>query len=474
MKKIAWPFLLIMLTTGIFFNAKADIRLPAIISNHMVLQQNSEANIWGWCGPEEKIKITTGWDTILYNTKGSSGGKWNISVKTPAAGGPYTLAINGNNKIILEDIMIGEVWICSGQSNMEMHYEKSLQDYATDVANATNKSIRFFHIPNLTSDYPQDDIRGNWVICNSNDMKQFSLAGYFFGEKMQQNLSVPIGLIEASWGGTPAEVWTPKDSIEINPVLKKAANYHTPNPAWPIDPAATFNAMINPITNFNIAGVIWYQGEGNVGVPAYHILFTTMITSWRKAWHKDFPFYFVQIAPFAGYGNNNISGALLREAQTKTLSLPNTGMIVIHDLVTDLNNIHPQNKKEVGYRLANLALSETYGKKGLIYKTPQYKSMQIEKGKIRIFFTNTGKGLMSEGNIIREFYIAGSDKVFMPAIAEIQGNTIIVWNKSVKGPVAVRFGFSNAAIPNLFSKEGMPVNIFRTDEWDNSNTIVNK
>jgi len=463
-----------MLIVGTFLNAKAEIRLPAIMSSHMVLQQNSEVNIWGWCGPGEKIKLTTGWDTVVYNTKGSSGAKWNLTIKTPAAGGPYTLTINGNNRIILEDILIGEVWVCSGQSNMEMHYKKGLEEYTADVANAVNKNIRFFHIPNLTADCPQDDTKGNWVVCNSDDMKQFSLAGYFFGEKLQEALSFPVGLIESSWGGTAAEVWTAKDSIEMNPVLKKAADHHTPNPAWPIKPAATFNVMIYPITGFNIAGVIWYQGEGNVGAPAYHTLFATMIASWRKAWHKDFPFYFVQIAPYAGYGNNNISGALLREAQTKTLSSPNTGMIVIHDLVTDITNVHPQNKKDVGYRLANLALSETYGKKGLVYKTPIYKNMQIKKGKIIISFTNAENGIMSKGDTIKEFYIAGVDKVFVPAIAKIEGNTVVVWNKNVKNPLAIRFGFTNAGIPNLFSKEGMPVNIFRTDDWDHTNTIVNK
>ena len=473
MKKFVLPLILI-LTSSTFLTAKADVRLPAIIGSHMVLQQNSDVNIWGWCISGEKIKITTGWDTATYNTIGTSGAKWNIKIKTPTAGGPYTLTINGNNKIILEDILIGEVWDCSGQSNMEMNYNWGIKEYTSDVANATNKSIRFFHIPNLTADYPQDDTKGSWVVCNPDDMKQFSLAGYFFGQKLQEELSVPVGLIEASWGGTPAEVWTPKDSIENNPILKEAAKRLTTSDRWPINPAATFNAMINPITNFNIAGVIWYQGESNTGTAStYHELFSTMITSWRKAWKKDFPFYFVQIAPFAGYGNN-ISGDLLQEAQTQTLSLNNTGMVVIHDLVTDVNNIHPRDKKDVGYRLADLALSETYGKTNFQYKYPMYKSMEIEKGKIRIDFTNADNGLKIKGDTIKEFYIAGADKIFMPALAKIEGNSVIIWNKNIKTPVAVRFGFTNSSIPNLYNKEGMPVNIFRTDDWDDVNTVVGK
>ena len=197
------------------------------------------------------------------------------------------------------------------------------------------------------------------------------------------------------------------------------------------------------------------------------------MTSWRKAWQKDFPFYYVQIAPFAGYGNS-ISSALLREAQTKTLSTPNTGMVVIHDLVDDINDIHPQNKKDVGLRLANYALAETYGKKELVYKSPLYKNMRIEKNKIRIYFENADKGLMSKGGAPTGFYIAGEEKNFMPASAKIEGNTIVVWNKNIKKPVAVRFGFTNSAIPNLFSKEGLPVNLFRTDDWDDVNTTPAK
>ena len=463
-----------MLITLTFSNVIADVRLPSIIGNHMVLQQKSDVKIWGWCDPGEKIKITTGWDTLTYNTTGSSGAKWNVIVKTPVAGGPYILTINGHNKIILEDILIGEVWDCSGQSNMEMNYNWGVKQYSTDVENATNKNIRFFHIPRLTAEYPQEDTKGQWVVCNPEDMKQFSLAGYFFGQKLQEVLSVPVGLIEASWGGTPAEAWTPKDSIENNQVLKDAANHLIANPGWPVNPAATYNAMIYPITNYSMAGVIWYQGEANVNTAnTYELLFSTMIRSWRKAWQKDLAFYFVQIAPFSGYGNN-ISAALLKEAQTKTAALSKTGVVVVNDLVTDLNDIHPKNKKDVGIRLANYALAETYGKKEVAYKSPVYKNLKIEKGKIRIYFDNADNGLMSRGDTIKEFYIAAADKIFMPASAKIDGNSIIVWNKKIKNPAAVRFGFTNSSIPNLFSKEGLPVNIFRTDDWDDVNTTSPK
>ena len=356
---------------------------------------------------------------------------------------------------------------------MEMSYSWGIRQYTNDIENANNNKIRLFYIPRLTSEYPQDDTKGHWVVCNSEDLKTFSLAGYFFGQKLQEILSVPVGLVEASWGGTPAEVWTPKNAIDNNPVLKKVADSLKKIPWGPIRAAATYDAMIYPITNFNIAGVIWYQGEANVeNASTYEPLFSTMITSWRKAWNKDFPFYFVQIASY-NYGNN-ISGALLKEAQTKTLSVPNTGMIVVDDLVTDVNNIHPQDKKDVGYRLANLALSETYDKNDFPYKYPMYKSMQIEKGKISIDFSNADGGLVSKGDTVKGFYIAGDDKVFMPANATVNKNSVVVWNKNVKNPVAVRFDFTNSSIPNLFSKEGLPVNLFRTDNWDDINTLTTK
>ncbi|MEP6595893.1 MAG: sialate O-acetylesterase [Ginsengibacter sp.] len=300
--------------------------------------------------------------------------------------------------------------------------------------------------------------------------KSFSLAGYFFGEKLQQ-LNEPIGLINASWGGIRAEAWTPKDTIENHPILKEAADHLKPVPCGQINAGAIYKAMIYPITNFSIAGVIWYQGEANVGnALTYGHLLSAMINSWRKVWQKNLPFYFVQIAPFAGYGKN-ISSALLREGQAQALSTPNTGMILIDDLVSDINDIHPKNKKDVGLRLANYALAETYGKKVLVHKSLMYRNMKIEKNKIRIYFDNAENGLISKGGAPDEFYIAGDDKKFMPASTKIEGNTVVVWNKKLKSPVAVRFGFTNSAMPDLFSKEGLPVNIFRTDDWNEINTI---
>lgn len=428
----------------------------------MVLQQKSEVNLWGWCGPAEKINVKASWDTTHYVTTGSSGAKWSLKIKTPIAGGPYTLTIN--NKTI-EDVMIGEVWVCSGQSNMEWSGDQKLKQSLDEAPNATNQKIRFFYVPKSTADCIQENIQASWKVCTPEEMVHFSAIGYFFGKKLQSELNVPVGLINSNWGGTPAEAWTPKEVVEQDQLLKEASLKLHPADWWPITPGAIFPAMIAPLTKFRIAGVIWYQGESNTSnYASYSHLMTKMIGSWRDAWNYQFPFYYVQIAPFA-YGNYNV-GALIREQQTACLNIPKTGMVVVHDLVDDVNNIHPVKKAEVANRLANLALAENYGKKELIYKYPMYKGMIIEKNRVRILFDHVESGLMATSKDLNEFYIAGADQKFLFASARIEGKSVVVWNKAVKDPVAVRFGFSNTTIPNLFSKDGMPVNLFRTDNWE--------
>lgn len=445
-------------------NLCAEIRLPSIIGSHMVLQQKTEVTLWGWCNPGEQIRVIPDWDTAIYNTIGTNGARWSIKIKTPSGGGSYKILLNGSNKIELEDVMVGEVWVCGGQSNMEYSGDQQLAQSLLEAPKATNTKIRFFYIPKNTSNTPQDNCGGSWKVCSPEEMKHFSAIGYFFGKNLQEELDVPIGLINSNWGGTAAEVWTPEEAIKNNPLLNVAAKKIQELPFWPKNPGASYNAMIYPITNYSIAGTIWYQGESNVETSnTYQELFTTLIGSWRQAWKKVFPFYFVQIAPYAYRGTNN-NGALLREAQTNCTTLPNTGMVVISDLVGDTKNIHPKNKIDVAYRLANWALAETYGKKGLVYKSPIYKRMKIEKDRIRIYFSNAENGLISKSGEPTEFFIAGDDKKFLPATVKIDGNTVLVYNKDVSHPVAVRFGFSNEAIPNLFSKEGLPVNLFRTNE----------
>ena len=239
-------------TTVFAIKSRAEVRLPAIIGNHMVLQQKSDVKFWGWCDPSEKIKVNLSSDTTNYNTIGTADGKWLLTIKTPVDGGPYTLTITGSNKIVLDDVLIGETWVCSGQSNMEMNYNWGIKEYTQDVEKAENKRIRFFHIPRLTAMFPQDDTKGSWVVCSPEELKHFSLAGYFFGKKLQENLNVPVGLIESDWGGTPAEVWTPKEAIDENAVLKKVADGLKVIPWGPIREAATYDAMIIQSPTFQL------------------------------------------------------------------------------------------------------------------------------------------------------------------------------------------------------------------------------
>jgi sialate O-acetylesterase len=325
--------------------------------------------------------------------------------------------------------------------------------------------IRLFNIPRASAATPQARGEGSWKICNKESVGGFSAVAYFFGKKLNQNLNVPIGLINSSWGGTPADVWIPKEVVEGNSTLKEAATKLNAEQPWaPVTPGVVYNAMIHPLVPFRLAGALWYQGEANVDVNAtYKLLMETLINDWRKEFQAELPFYYVQIAPFSGYGGE--SGVLLREQQVKILEVPKTGMVVISDLVDDVKDIHPKYKRQVGERLANAALADTYGKQGFIASNPLYKEMKIEKNKIRITFDHASNGLQAKGGDLTEFMIAGEDQKFYPAKAKLDKGTVVVSAKEVKKPVAVRFGWSNGSIPNLFSKEGLPVPSFRTDTW---------
>lgn len=456
------------LLAGILFlftvTSYAKIRLPNILGSNMVLQQKSTTKLWGWAEPGEKIKITTSWDNKVIETVANGNARWQIDIQTPQAGGPYNITLQGGNRIVLDNILIGEVWVCSGQSNMEWSYNQGITSIKDEFSELSKRNIRLFNIPKTTSNTPQDNNEGNWSICDSNTIKNFSAVGYYFGKHLNEDLDVPIGLIGSNWGGTPAEAWTPEDLVEKNTVLKEAATNNKPTDWWPVSPGYAYNAMIAPLVNYNIAGTIWYQGESNKETASsYTELINTMVESWRKAWNKEFPFYYVQIAPFR-YERHGV-GALLREAQAKNLTTKNTGMVVISDLVTDTLNIHPTNKKDVGLRLANLALAETYGLKKDAYKSPMFKSLTVKDNQAIIDFDNATLGLVLKGDQAKELFIAGADQVFYPATVKIKGNQILVSNKRVRVPVAVRYQFSNAGIGNIFTKNNLPVAPFRTDNW---------
>lgn len=456
---------LIILTLLVSFSGIAQLRLPAVLSSGMVLQQNDSVTFWGWGYNSEEVTITPSWNNGTITTKVNNIGKWSIKLKTPAAGGPYQINIkSGGDEITLSDILLGEVWLCSGQSNMEWNYYNEVKGMKEELPVCYNKQIRFFHVPRMASEYPQDDVRANWKVCDSNSLKAFSAVGYFFGKKLNQQLNVPIGLINASWGGTPAEVWTPAEAVNADAVLKKSADELKEVPWGPVKTAMNYNGMLAAITRFPIAGAIWYQGESNAGCNStYAQLQTTMINAWRKKWNREFPFYYVQIAPFK-YGNKNI-GALLQEQQRKVMAHPRTGMVVITDLIDSVTDIHPRNKLDVGNRLAGWALAETYGKPVGVYKSPVYRGMEIKKDKVILSFDNAPNGLMVKGKTASGFYISGINEAWEPAEVKIENDKIIVWNKKIKQPAQVRFGFGNTIVGNVFSKEGLPLCPFRTDNW---------
>ena len=492
----------------------ADVKLPNIIGNNMVLQQKSKVKIWGWADAGEKIEVRPLWQKSSVQTVADKDGKWLVKIETPKAGGPFAIAIKANNEIILQNVMVGEVWVCSGQSNMQMSVRVSA-NAEEEIANAKYPAIRLFGVPNVIAGEPADNCGGEWQVCSADTVGGFSAAGYFFGRELFKNLNVPVGLINSSWGGTPAEAWTSdeymKKDADFEPILQRYAEAEKvypeamkkykeetlPNwqkakdkakaegqrePDWPGEPfgpnhphrpGGLYNAMIAPLLNYGIKGAIWYQGESNAGrAYQYRKLFPNMIENWRADFKQsELPFYFVQIAPF-NYGDQP-TGIELMEAQLLTLkNVKNTGMAVTNDLAPDIYNIHPTNKQDVGKRLGLWALAKDYGKKGIVYSGPIYKEMDVENNKIRLSFDYDG-GLVAKGGELKQFQIAGEDKNFVDAKAVIDGKSVVVSSDAVSKPVAVRYCWSNIAIGNLYNGGDLPASPFRTDDWPGV-TINNK
>ncbi len=469
-KRSVWLWHRCQVVAGIVFlytctsAVQADVRLPKIFGNHMVVQQQMPVKVWGWAEPGERVEVSLAGQTRAASADAS--GKWLVTLEPLPAGGPHKLIVQANNRIELEDVLVGEVWIGSGQSNMQWPVRRSM-NAEEEIANARWPKIRLFTVARRIAETPQEDCEGEWLICSPETVGEFSAVLYFFGRKLHQELGVPVGLINSSWGGTVAEAWTSREALEgdedFRPILERGAKF---DPKIPNQPAVLFNGMIHPLLNFAIRGVVWYQGESNCArAEQYQKLFPTLIQDWRKRWGLgDFPFYFVQLAPFRYRNADPRNAAELREAQRLTLRLPNTGMVVTTD-IGDVNDIHPTNKQEVGRRLALWALAKTYGKTDLVYSGPLYREAKIEGNKIRIFFDHVDGGLVVKGEELTHFQIAGADGEFKPAKAVIDGETVVVWNEEVANPVAVRFGWSDDAEPNLFNAAGLPASPFRTDNF---------
>lgn len=469
----------------------ADVRLPAIISDNMVLQQQSEAVIWGWADPGESVSVRGSWPLALeVCSQAGEDGKWMARVKTPQAGRGQSLTIRGKNEIIVGNILIGEVWLCAGQSNMGMSVLQVNDERELDAADWPE--IRLFNVARNITGEPQEECGGRWVLCSPAEVGGFSAVAYFFGRELHQKLHVPVGLVQVTWGGTPAECWMPHETLTSNqdfsPILERFAQdekeyparleayEENPKGAPPVDPqknylrpSGLYNGMIAPLMPFTIKGTIWYQGESNSQrAYQYRTLFPALVGSWRQRWGQgDFPFYYVQIAPFR-YTKKwpDWISYELREAQRLALSVvPNSGMVVTMD-IGKAEDLHPKDKLSVGRRLALWALAKDYGFSNLVYSGPLYKSSQVEGDKIRLYFDHVGSGLVAKDGPLTHFTIASDDRVFKEAVAEINGDSIIVSSPAIKRPAAVRYGWSDDAMPNLFNCEGLPASPFRTDNWE--------
>ncbi len=510
------PLLLILGSVANPSTARAEIRLPHVFGSHMVFQREKPVIIWGWANPGETVTVQ--FSSATQTAQANERGEWKATLPSMKAGGPYTLTVSGSSTVTYDDIMVGEVWLCSGQSNMEFGMGR-LSNAQAEIAAANHPGIRLLMVENRWTPQPQSDFEGTWKVCTPETVAEggwngFSAVAYFFGRDLNEKLGVTVGLIDADWGGTRIESWTPPEGFAAVPALKdeyervllsdprsaehqqrlagtldqydawlqaarKAMTAQQVVPQVPAYPdellaphdlqqaTALYNGMIHPFIPFSIAGAIWYQGEANENEGMrYAERMKGLITGWRTLWNEgDFPFYFVQIAPY-NYGDNPEKLAELWEAQTFVANhVPNTGMAVVND-IGNLRDIHPTDKQDVGHRLALLALARTYGQSSLVDSGPTFKSLAVEGDTLRLNFDNIGRGLLSrDGQPLNWFEIIDADEGgFVKANARIDGDSVILSAPDVKHPVAMRFAWSDLAEPNLENSEGLPAGAFRAGE----------
>jgi sialate O-acetylesterase len=468
--------LFLLVFFSITIKIQANVTLPAFFSNGMVLQQQTEAAIWGWANANSTVQLTTSWNKKKYTSTAGADGKWKLKVSTPVAGGPYEITISNGTAVTLKNILIGEVWLCSGQSNMEMPM-KGFRDQpilgSNDaIFNSSNDNIRLYIVPRSVQRTPQDTSKQSpWKAAEPEAVSNFSATAYYFGRILYDKLKVPIGLVSISYGGSPVEAFMDAETLKAFPEIK------TPSPADTAklnNRVATvlYNGMLHPFLGYTIKGCLWYQGESNNDRPKqYETLFPVFVEQIRQQTGQgNFPFYYCQIAPYnynngaaAGVINNN--SAFLRDAQRKALvKIPNSGMAVLMDVGEELN-IHPANKEKGSKRLAYMAMAGTYQYKGFASQSPAFDSLQVTGSIATIKFKNAPNGLTAFGQPLTQFEIAGADKVFRPATANIRNGTVVVSSPLVATPVAVRYAFKDFIVGELFSTEGFPVSSFRTDEW---------
>ena len=486
--------------------ARADVKLPALFGDNAVLQRGKPVPVWGWADDGEKVTVTIEGKSASATAKD---GKWKVALPALKAGGPFEMTVAGKNTVTLKNILVGEVWVCGGQSNMQFRLNSS-ENGKEAIAKSANPNLRLFSVKITGADEPADDVKASWSVSSPKTTARFSAVGYYFGSDLQKHLGVPVGLVQSCLGGTNASSWLNRSTLESDPEYKNIvdayakavenypkakANHEKKVAEWrervkkakaegkklsykerrkprpPMGPenvkrpGALYNGMIKPLQPYAIAGAIWYQGEANSHSGAsgkqYAKLFPDMIADWRKDWGQgDFPFLFVQLP---NYGRKGDGWSMVREAQLKTLDAsPNTGMVVTND-IGDKGNIHPTRKEPVGERLALAARAIAYGEK-IVWSGPLYKDFQVDGKRIVVSFNHVGKGLEAKGGELKDFEIAGADGKFVPAQAKIEGDKVVVWSDQVAAPTNVRYDWKADAEGCLLNKNGLLASPFRTDD----------
>ncbi len=457
--------------------AHAKIWMPTIFDSGMVLQRESNVKLWGTTDAGKTVKVTTSWNKKTYRTTANSDGKWNVSVSTPEAGGPYSVTVTDGEAVTFDNVLIGEVWICAGQSNMEMPMKgfpsQPIENGPADILHSTDPLLHVFQAKRISRVEPTDTTVGQWKTSEPEVIRDFAATAYYFGRELRRTLNVPVGLIVTAWGGSSCESWIAREYVK--PFVTEKSPYQIPYKPSDIksknrQPTVLFNGMLNPVIGYGIKGAIFYQGEDNV--PRYQDYaqqLQTMVGCWRDKWGiGEFPFYYCQIAPYEySLINWTVNSALLREQQyIAETQIPNAGMAVLMDAGIE-KGIHPPKKSVAGERLAMLALVKTYGWKGITAESARYKSMTVENGKAILEFERDKMNLYGANSSFTShlFEIAGEDRVFHPATVELHKRKFLaVYSPEVKNPVAVRYAFKDWCEGDLFC-DGLPLSSFRTDNW---------
>lgn len=503
MKRIAFLLAPALIVLFAFSFARAEVKLPNVLSSHMVLQRNRPIHLWGWADPGERVTATL--KGASASATANALGEWSVYLPPQKAGGPYQLTVVGTNTITLDDVLIGDVWFASGQSNMQlplMGFPGSavVANGEEEIRNATHPDIRLLHIPDKASPYPLADQGASWTLCTPQTAATFSAAAYFFAREISQHEHVPVGIIDSSWGGTPGEAWISMDTLgsdaSLMPVFAywahltdheaefpaidaadkreaaaaKAAGTPAPWHMWRPDnleswhPTCLYNGMVAPVTPLEIRGVLWYQGATNSNVDRasmYQRILPALIHDWRMQWREgNFPFLYVQISAFTSVPQEN--WAVIREAQRRALSVANTAMAVTID-IGNPDNVHPADKQDVGHRLALAARVLAYGEQ-VEDSGPMYRQTSIDGGRIRVWFDHAASGLIARGGPLTGFEVAGADHKFVPATARIDGETVVVSSPKVQAPEFVRYGWANAPVVNLFNGAGLPASPFTSEK----------